>query len=272
MTTQETGQVHPTALVDDKAELGSNVTIGAFCSIGADVKIGDNCVIHQSVVIDGITRLGKDNAVFPFAVLGTTPQHLGFKGEASVLEIGDGNIIREYVTMHPGTKIGGMKTQIGTQGMFMIGCHIAHDCHIGDHVIMANHVMMGGHVRIEDHVMIGGMTAIQQYARIGAYSMVGGASAVTKDVPPFAKAFGNHCYIGGVNVIGLERNGFSKERRQQMRAIYRDLFCEGVEFGARLANVRTKYGADADAQLILKFIDAQSALPIMQMSHHRGSK
>lgn len=257
--------IHPTATVDDNAEIGENVSIGAYCFIGPHVKIGDDTNIHQNVIIEGHTSLGKENQVFPYAVLGTAPQHMKYDGEASTLEIGDRNQIREHVTMHRGTAGGGMRTVIGSHGMFMVGSHIAHDCHVGDHVILVNHVMVGGHVMIDDHTYLGGMTGVQPFVRIGRNVVIGGMSKVDNDVIPFAKAMGNRCFLDGINLIGLERNGFTKQQINTIRSAYKAIFRDkNGTFRERFHKVKESYGQDENVRMILEFIESDHDRPIMQ--------
>ncbi len=264
--------IHPTATVDDKADLGENVSIGAYCFIGPDVTIGDRTTIHQNVIIEGHTSLGKNNHVFPYAVLGTAPQHMKYEGEASTLEIGDHNHIREQVTMHRGTADGGMRTIIGSHGMFMVGSHIGHDCHVGDHVILVNHVMVGGHVVIDDYTYLGGMAGVQPFVRIGRNVVIGGMSKVDNDVIPFAKAMGNRCYLDGINLIGLERNGFTKAQINTIRSVYKSIFRNNTgTFRERIAQVKDTYGHNDHAKIILDFIESDHNRPIMQANGNGNS-
>lgn len=258
--------IHPTAIVANGAQLGVDVTIGAFSVIGGQVTIGDNTYLHSSVVIDGRTSLGSNNQVFPFTCLGTPPQHVKYEGEESTLTIGNNNLIREHVTMHKGAKVGAMHTEIGSNNMFMVGSHVAHDCILGDHILMANNAILGGHVEVGDNVYIGGGTAVQQFVRIGHSTIIGGKSAVIEDVIPFARAVGNRCRLVGINVIGLRRQGFSKTRIADLRAAWHLLFKDkdSGTFKERLAEVKTRYGGHADVKEIIAFIDAKGKQPIMQ--------
>ena len=163
-------EIHPTAIIASGAEIGDNVSIGPYCCIGDNVRIGNDTVLHQSVIIDGYTDIGEGNEIFPHAVLGKAPQHTRYKGEASTLTIGHNNLIREHVTMHPGTEVGGMVTRIGSNGMFMAGSHIAHDCVVEDHVIFSNYVQVGGHVHIGKHCYLGALVGVHPFVRIGLIS------------------------------------------------------------------------------------------------------
>ena len=183
--------IHKTAIIDPKAKISSNITIGAYSVIGPDVEIDENTIIHSHVNISGHTKIGKENKIFPFASIGSDPQDLKYNGEETRLIIGDKNTIREYVTINPGTKGGGGKTLIGDNCLFMISSHVAHDCLVGNNVIIANNVPLGGHATIEDNVVIGGNSAVQQFTRIGRLAMIGGMTGVLKDVAPFGLSIGN---------------------------------------------------------------------------------
>ena len=183
--------IHKTAIIDSKAKIASSVNIGPYTLIGPNVEIGENTIIHSHVNISGTTKIGKDNKIYPFASIGNDPQDLKYNGEETKLMIGDNNKIREYVTIHPGTKGGGELTKIGNNCLFMISSHVAHDCYIGNNVIIANNVPLGGHVTIEDNVVIGGNSAVQQFTRIGKMAMIGGMTGVLHDVIPYGLSIGN---------------------------------------------------------------------------------
>ena len=182
--------IHPTAIVNDAARLGEDVRIGPFCTVGPDAVLGDRVTLHSHVVIEGHTTLGADSEVYPFAVLGCPPQHTRFAGEASALEIGHDCVIREHVTMHPGTAIDSMRTIVGNHGLFLVASHVAHDCVVGDHAIFANNASLGGHARIGHHVMMGGFATVQQWCRVGDHAMIASQTAVDSDVIPFGIAVG----------------------------------------------------------------------------------
>lgn len=247
--------IHPTAVVDAKAKLGVGVTIGAYCVVGSKVSLGDGVTLHSHVVIDGHTTLGANSEVFPFASLGCMPQHTRYDGEDSTLEIGVNNIIREHVTMHPGTAIDAMKTIVGDNGMFMAATHIAHDCVVGNNAIFANNATLGGHAKIGDDVMLGGFASVQQWCRVGHNVMVGSQSAVDKDVIPFAIAVGNRANLAGINAIGLGRRGFDPSAIADIRQAYKDLFHGGGVFSERLEQVRQIYGGNDHISQIIDFID-----------------
>ena len=193
------------------AKIGKNVKIGPYCLIGQNVTIGDDTTIMSHVVIDGNTKIGENNIIYPFACIGTNPQDLKFKGEKTNIIIGKNNIIREYVTIHPGTELGGGITRIGDQNLFMISSHIAHDCLIGNSVIIANNVPVAGHCHIEDNVVIGGNSAIQQYVSVGTGAIVGGMTGVNRSVLPYTLCIGNRCFYKNLNLIGLKRKGYTNK-------------------------------------------------------------
>ncbi|MDD4616055.1 MAG: acyl-ACP--UDP-N-acetylglucosamine O-acyltransferase [Alphaproteobacteria bacterium] len=246
--------IHPTAIVDSAAQLGSDVFIGPFCTIGPNVKLGDRTRLISHVVVDGHTTIGEDTVVYPFACLGLRPQDLKFKGEPSTLEIGKRNQIREYVTMHPGTEGGGMATRVGDNGLFMINVHIAHDCKVGNNVIFSNNATLGGHVIIEDFVLIGGLSAVHQFTRIGAYAIIGGMSGVEKDVIPFGLVKGERAHLAGLNLIGLERRGFNRDDIRALRSAYRMLFAPEGTLGERLEETATQFRSQAQVERIVQFI------------------
>ena len=203
--------IHKTAIVDPKAKISSNITIGAYSIIGPDVEIDKNTIIHSHVNISGHTKIGKENKIFPFASIGSDPQDLKYNGEETRLIIGDKNTIREYVTINPGTKGGGGKTLIGDNCLFMISSHVAHDCLVGNNVIIANNVPLGGHATIEDNVVIGGNSAVQQFTRIGKMAMIGGMTGVLNEVIPYGLSTGNRNSLQGLNLIGLRRSKFENK-------------------------------------------------------------
>ena len=246
--------IHPTAIIDAAAQLGSGVTIGAYSVVGPHVTLGDGVKLHSHVVIDGYTTVGAGCEVWPFAVLGATPQHTRYTGEPSELHIGAKCVIREHVTMHPGTAIGAMQTIVGNNGLFFAGAHVAHDCVVGDHVIFANNAALGGHVEIGDHVILGGFAAVQQWCRVGAHAMVGAHSLVDADVMPFIIAAGNRATLSGVNVIGLERRGFSPEIIAGLRDLFRNLIRGNGLFATRLAAVQERFAGTAEYDAVFEFI------------------
>jgi UDP-N-acetylglucosamine acyltransferase len=256
--------IHPTALVDPSAQLGHDVSIGAFCTVGPKVTLGDHVKLISHVVIDGQTTIGAGTTIFPFATLGLRPQDLKFKNEASALEIGANNQIREYVTMHPGTEGGGMVTRVGDNGLFMVGCHVAHDCSVGNNVVLANNATLAGHVTIGDFVIIGGLSAVHQFVRIGPFAIIGGMSGVEKDVIPFGLVKGERAHLAGLNMIGLERRGFGREDVRALRSAYRMLFAPEGTLAERLEETASHYKDQAQVGQIVDFIRAASDRPICQ--------
>ncbi|MEX0732078.1 MAG: acyl-ACP--UDP-N-acetylglucosamine O-acyltransferase [Aquisalimonadaceae bacterium] len=220
--------IHETATVHLEAHLGEQVVVEPFAVIGAGVVLGDRCHVGAHAVLQGPLSMGADNVIGPHAVLGTPPQDRAYRGEPTRLEIGDGNVIREFVTIHRATTKADGVTRIGSHNMFMAYSHVGHDCLIGDHVTLANCATLAGHVTVEDHVNIAGLCAIHQFARIGAFAMLGGGTMAPMDIPPYAMASGNHARLYGLNRRGLQRNGFSAEEIRQLRQAYRLLFNSGL--------------------------------------------
>lgn len=250
--------IHPTAVVSPRAELGEGVTIGPFCSVGPNVEIEDGARLVSHVVVDGHTRIGAETVLFPFCTVGLDPQDLKYRGEPTRCEIGTRTQIREHCTIHRGTATGHGVTHIGADCFIMAVAHVAHDCMIGDHVIIANNAVMGGHVSIGDHAVIGGSAAIHQYVRIGRAAMIGGVSGVEGDVVPFGSVIGNRARLAGINVIGLQRRGFTKAQIQRLRIAFRTLFSDQGVFAARVEKVRALFGDDALVAEVIAFIDAPS--------------
>ena len=216
--------IHPTAVIEDGAKIGLDVKIGPFCVIGAQVTLDDGVELVSHVAVAGNTTIGAGTRIWPFASIGHQPQDLKFTGEESYLEIGTGNMIREHVTMNPGTAGGGLYTRVGNNGLFMMGSHVGHDCQLGDNVIMANNATLAGHVELGDFAFMGGLSAVHQFVRIGPHAMVGGMSGVEKDVIPFGSVIGNRADLGGLNIIGLRRRGFDRAAIHGLRDAYRAIF------------------------------------------------
>ena len=216
--------IHKSSVIDTNAKIGKNVKIGPFCFIGPEVKLDDGVEIISNVHIEGNTKIGKSTKIFPFASIGTNPQDLKYKGEKNSIEIGENNVIREYVTINPGTDGGGSKTIIGNNCLFMISSHVAHDCHVGNNVIIANNVPLGGHAIIEDNVVIGGNSAVQQFTRIGKMAMIGGMTGVLHDVIPYGLSTGNRNSLQGLNLIGLRRAKFENKDILGLSEAYKEIF------------------------------------------------
>lgn len=215
--------IHPTAIVDASARVAEDVEIGAYSVIGAEVEIGAGCVIGPHVVIMGPSRIGRDNRVYQFASIGDAPQDKKFRGEPSTLEVGDRNTIREYVTLHRGTDLGIGKTVIGSDNLFMVSSHVAHDCTVGNHAILANAASLSGHVEVGDYATLGGFTSVHQFTQIGERAFCGLGSVVTQDIPPFSTAAGNRARVIGINKEGLRRQGFSREVIRALHQSFREL-------------------------------------------------
>ena len=213
-------KIHP------KAQIGKNVIFGNFCEIGPDVSIGDNCEIMSHAYICGNTIIGSNNKIYPFSSIGTNPQDLKFKNEKTKLTIGNSNILREYVTINPGTEHGGGETKIGNECLFMISSHVAHDCQVGNSVIVANNVPIAGHCLVDDDVIIGGNSAVQQFCSIGKGSMVGGMTGVNRSVLPYSLVTGNRCYFENLNLIGLKRKGYATKIISEYKEIVTKYFLD----------------------------------------------
>ena len=216
--------IHKTVIIDTKTKIASNVSIGPYSVIGPDVEIGEGTIIHSHVNISGHTKIGKKNKIYPFASIGNDPQDLKYNGEETKLIIGDKNIVREYVTINPGTVGDVGKTIIGNNCLFMISSHVAHDCLVGNNVIIANNVPLGGHVIVEDNVVIGGNSAVQQFTRIGKMAMIGGMTGVLNDVIPYGLSIGNRNFLQGLNLIGLRRAKFENKEILGLSAAYKEIF------------------------------------------------
>ena len=254
---------HHTSIISEKAVLGSNITIGPYCIVNENVKIGNNVNLKAHVYIDGNTTIGDNCTFFPYCSIGTYPQDLKYKGEKSLLKIGNNNIFREYVTVNPGTEGGGLKTVIGDNCLFMISAHVAHDCKIGNNVIMVNNASLAGHVILEDYAIMGALSGAHQFCRIGKHSMIGGLSGVDSDVIPYGTVIGNRAYLSGLNIIGLKRRGFSKEIIQDLRKAYGLLFSsqEGI-FSDRIKEVSEEFLDNEPIQEIVQFLKSEKSRSI----------
>jgi UDP-N-acetylglucosamine acyltransferase len=253
--------IHPTAIVEDGARLAGNVTIGPYCLVGPKVILGEHVELVSHVVLAGNTTVGAGTRIWPFASIGHQPQDLKYQGEESWLEIGAGCMIREHVTMNPGTTGGGLHTRVGANGLFMMGCHVGHDCQIGDNVVMANNATLAGHVEIGDYAILGGLSAVHQFVRIGAHAIVGGMSGVDKDVIPYGSVIGNRAELGGLNVIGLKRRGFDRDTIHALRGAYRMIFHGeiGGTLGERAARASAAYPDIEAVQRLADFIGADTS-------------
>jgi len=253
--------IHKTSIIDKKAKISSSATIGPYSIIGPEVEIGENVNIYSHVNITGHTKIGSGTNVFPFASIGTQPQDLKYKGEKSKLIIGKNNIIREHVTINPGTEGGGRLTSIGNECLFMISSHIAHDCKIGNNVVIANNVPIGGHAVIEDSVTIGGNSAVQQFTRIGRLAMIGGMTGVLNDVIPFGLSFGNRNYLKGLNLIGLRRKKYDNKKIIELNEAYKNIF-SSKNLHENLSKVNGQYKNNDLVTEVTSFISKDKKRPI----------
>ncbi|MGZ8408714.1 MAG: acyl-ACP--UDP-N-acetylglucosamine O-acyltransferase [Hyphomicrobium sp.] len=258
--------IHSTAIVDKRAVIGEAVHIGPYCMVGGDAELEDGVRLHSHVVVDGFTKIGANTSIYPFASVGLAPQDLKYRGEASRFEIGRNNVIREHVTMNPGTRSGHMVTRLGNHCLIMAGAHVAHDCLIGDHVILVNCATLGGHVQIGDWAIIGGLSAAHQFTRIGRHAMIGGMSGVENDVIPFGRVIGNRARLDGLNIIGLKRRNFSREEIHALRHAYRLLFAHEGTMAERLEDVVALFSDNESVMEIVDFIRADSSRGICQPS------
>lgn len=253
--------IHKSSVIHKKAKISKTVKIGPFCYVGPEVELFDDVELISNVHIEGNTIIGKGTKIFPFASIGTEPQDLKFKGEKNSLSIGEKNIIREYVTINPGTAGGGSKTIIGNNCLFMISSHIAHDCKIGNKVIIANNVPLGGHVTIEDSVVIGGNSAVQQFTRIGRLAMIGGMTGVLKDVTPFGLSIGNRNFLQGLNLVGLRRNNYDNKKIMGLDKAYKDIFAS-KNLHENLNRINGEYKDNELVSEVIRFIEKDKKRPI----------
>jgi len=257
-------QIHPTAIVSPGAVLAQNVVVGPYCIVGEHVSLGAGVKLWPHAIIEGRTTIGPDTRIFPFASIGIEPQDLKYRGEKSTLIIGGNNTIREYVTINPGTTGGGMVTRVGDNCLFMVGVHIAHDCQIANHVIMANNATLAGHVVIEDYAVLGGLCAVHQYVRIGKHAMIGGMSGVERDVIPYGQVMGERARLCGLNIIGMQRRGFSREDIQGLRNAYQYLFSSDGTLSRRVNKTAERFSGIGPVDDIIEFIRADSSRAICQ--------
>ncbi len=253
--------IHKTAIIDSKALVGNNIKIGPYSIVGPNVEIGDDTIVHSHVNITGNTKIGKKNEIYPFCSIGTPPQDLKYKGEKNSLIIGDNNKFREYVNINPGTEQGGRVTKIGNNNLFMVYCHIAHDCMIDDNIVLANNVQVGGHVSINKNAVVGGSCAIHQFSRIGEFSMIGGMTGVLSDVIPYGLSLGNRNILTGLNLIGLRRSGVSNQDIKIIQSAYDIIFCNET-FRQNIENLNQGLKENKYVNNIVKFINSDKKRPI----------
>jgi UDP-N-acetylglucosamine acyltransferase len=245
--------IHASAVIHPKAQIGDGCEIGPYCVIGENVVLGAKCKLHSHVVVDGHTKLGSGNEIFPFASIGLKTQDLKWKGGVTRTEIGDRNTFREYVTIHSATSDGEV-TSVGSNNHILAYCHLAHNVTLGNHVIMSNVATLAGHVTVEDHAIVGGLAAVHQFCRIGRMSIIGGCSKVVQDVPPFMLADGNPAETRTVNKVGMERNGVSEEAQSALRSAYKILFREGLTISNALVKIEKELPKLPEVLHLINFV------------------
>ncbi len=253
--TEATGMIHSTAIIESGARIGSNVAIGAYSIIAAGVEIGDDCWVGPHVVIQGPARIGKRNRFYQFGSIGSDPQDKKFHGEQTLLEIGDDNMFREFVTVNRGTDDGGGVTRIGNDNWLMAYVHLAHDCIVGNHTIFANAASLAGHVRVDDHAILGGFTLVHQFCQIGAHAFTSMGSVINRDVPPYVTVAGNFAEPKGINTEGLKRRGYSAEKILSIRRAYKTLYLSGLPLAEARNQIEQTTGVDDELRTLVDFID-----------------
>lgn len=249
--------IHPTAIIDPAAKIPPSCSIGPYCVVGRDVELGENCRLLSHVAIEGPTKIGEGNAFFPYAAIGMAPQDVTYRGESTRLEIGDHNEIREYVTINRGTVKGGGLTKIGSHLLIMAYTHVGHDCIIGDHVMLVNGATLGGHVTVEEWAVVGALCPVHQFVRIGAHSYIGGGTTITQDVLPFSMtsaARETHAY--GMNKVGLQRRGFSKQRIAKIHHAYKILLASKMNTSQALQKLKSEEDRGEDVEMLIRFVEA----------------
>ena len=250
-------EIHPTAVVEHGARIASSARIGPFCHVTREVTLGEGVELKSHVVVAGRTSIGARTRIFPFASIGHQPQDLKYKGEPSTLTIGSDCLIREGVTMNPGTEGGSMETIVGDRCAFLANSHVGHDCRIGNNVICSNNVMLAGHLTVGDYAGIGGGAAVIQFTRVGAHSYVGGMSGLENDLIPYGMAMGNRAHLSGLNIVGLQRRGFSRDDIHSLRRAYRALFADEGTLVERTEDVEKEFRDHPIVTEILAFIRAR---------------
>ncbi len=250
--------IHPSAVISDSAEIGPDCFVGPFCVVGDKVTLAANVTLKSHVVIEGETSVGEGTTIWPFASIGHQPQDLKFGGEQSRLIIGARNMIRESVTMNPGTVGGGLETRIGDDNLFMVNVHVGHDCQVGNNNVFANNVSLAGHVVVEDNVVVGGHTGIHQYCRIGRGAMIGILSIIVADVIPYGTATGEAAALAGLNLVGLKRRQTEKATMHELRSAYKELFSGGGTLKERAVETRAAYPDNELIQNVVDFVLSDS--------------
>ena len=252
--------IHPTAVIGERATLADDVDVGPYAVIDGPVTLGAGCVVHAHATLMGHTVLGERNIVYPGAVIGAEPQDLKHAGEVTRLEVGDDNRFREHVTVHPGTVAGGGHTRIGSGGLFMVGCHVAHDCEVGNRVILANHVLLAGHIRVGDGAVMNGASACHHFTTVGRLAYVGGLSRITQDVHPFTVVEGHPARVRGANTIGMQRAGFDAETVSRVkRAIYAIFLSDKETSAEAMVRLETESGDDPCIAELIRSVRASEA-------------
>lgn len=259
-------EIHRTAIVEDGARLADGVSVGPWCVVGPHVRLDAGVRLLSHVVVAGRTHIGPDSVLHPFASIGGPPQDLKYAGEPSRLVIGARNVIREHVTMNPGTAGGGMETVVGDDCLFMVGSHVAHDCRIGDRVVLANNATLAGHVSVGDHAILGGLTGVHQHVRVGDHAMVGGMAGVEHDVPPFALVSGNRARIDGLNIVGLRRHGMSRGEIDALRAAFQMIFAGEGGIYEKAERVRAAYQDSEAVGRLARFVAVDAARPLCRLA------
>jgi UDP-N-acetylglucosamine acyltransferase len=250
-------QVHEQAIVAASAKVGANVHVDAYAVVGENVELGDGCVLHSHAVVQGPSKIGRNNVFHPFCSVGGDPQDFRFQGEKTELEVGDGNTFREYVTISRGTVGGGGKTTIGNENFFLASSHVGHDCHVGSNTLFVNGATLAGHVTVEDYATIGFQSPVHQFCRVGRYAYIGASTVITQDVPPFSRVVTERDTKSyGVNTIGLERKGFSEERLKVLQRAFRLLLRSKMNTTQALAEMRKLFGESDDVRELIRFIES----------------
>lgn len=247
--------IHPSAVVMRGAELDSGVEVGPYAVIGPKVRIGKGTWVGPHAVIEGNTTMGRHNCVFQFASVGAMPQDHKYRGEESTLVIGDRNTIREFATLNPGTRGGGMVTRVGDHNLFMVYSHVAHDCQIGNHTVLVNGANLGGHVVLEDYVIVGALVGIHQFVRVGESAILGAGAMVSLDIPPYCNATGDRAHLFGLNLVGLKRRGFSASQIAELKKAYRTLFLSSLPLVEALEQVRSELSSSPEVSHLIAFIE-----------------
>lgn len=246
--------IHPTAIIEAGAELGENVSVGAYATIGENVKIGDDSKVESHVVLNGHTTIGKNNHFFPFAAVGAAPQSVTYKGEPTEVRIGDNNVFRENVTINRGTAEGSGFTSIENDNFIMAYCHIAHDCHLGSNIVFANSACLGGHCHVGNYVVLAGYTLIHQFCRVGDHCFTGGSSVCIQDVPPYTLVAGNRAITHGINVRGLRRRGFSPNDLTELKRAYKIIYRSGLTIVKAFEEIESKEWESDHIKVLTSFI------------------